>query len=96
MDIRNVRHKALKALIERDVSKGLPADHVEKIRDIVTFLLEADSPDEVMALAKYSPHRLKGDRAGVITLAVTRNWRITFVHDPGSNEIIDLDFEDYH
>ena len=96
VEIRNVRHKGLKAFIERDATKGLPAVHVDKIRDIVAFLLEAESPDEVLALTRYSPHRLKGDRAGIVSLSVTPNWRITFFHDAATTEIVDLDFEDYH
>ena len=40
MEIRNIRHKGLKAFIERGQTKGLPAAYVEKIRDIVSFLLD--------------------------------------------------------
>lgn len=37
---------------------------------------------------------LTGNRAGVWSLHVTRNWRLTFrVED---NELVDVDFEDYH
>ena len=96
MDIHNVKHKGLKAFIERDSTKGLPAAHIEKIRDIITFLLEMDALDDIFGLSKYKPHRLKGDRAGTFSLSVTPNWRITFGCNPGTNEIIDLDFEDYH
>ena len=96
MDIRNVRHKGLKAFIERGITKGLPAAQIGKIRDIVTFLIEAESLDEVFALAKYKPHRLSANRSGTFSLSVTANWRMTFSHDPESNEVADLDFEDYH
>ena len=41
-------------------------------------------------------HQLSGDRKGTWSLAVTRNWRITFRIDKTRNEIFDLDFEDYH
>ena len=27
---------------------------------------------------------------------VTANWRITFRHDTETNEIYDIDYEDYH
>jgi proteic killer suppression protein len=96
MEIRNIRHKALKAFVERGATKGLPASHVDKIRDIVAFLLDADAPDEVLKLARYQPHRLRGDRASTISLSVTANWRITFSYDSAAKEIVDLDLEDYH
>ncbi len=94
MEIRNVKNKALKAFIESESTKGLPPAHINEIRDIVTFLLEAETVEEVFDLPKYKPHRLKGSRAGTISLSVTANGRITFAHD--TNDIIDLDFEDYH
>ncbi len=96
MEIRNVRHKGLKAFIERGLTKGLPAPYVEKIRDIVTFLLEMETIDEVHDLKKYKPHALVGNRAGTFSLSVTPNWCITFSHDVTANELCDLDFEDYH
>lgn len=96
MEIRNVRHKGLRAFIEKGQPRGLPAQYVEKIRDILSFLLDIEEIDEVFDLKKYKPHRLTGDRAGTYSLSVTPNWRITFRHDPKANEIFDLDYEDYH
>ena len=40
--------------------------------------------------------RMKGDRKGIWSLHVTRNWRLTFRIDTEENEICDLDYEDYH
>ena len=96
MEIRNIRHKGLKAFVERGVAKGLPAPYVDKIGDIITYLLEMNTIDDVFALEKYRPHRLKGDRLGTISVSITPNWRITFGHDRETNEIVDLDFQDYH
>jgi toxin HigB-1 len=96
MEIRNVKHKGLKAFIERGQERGLPSQYIDKVRDIIGFLLEIDTIEEVLALKKYKPHRMTGDRAGQFTLSVTPNWRITFSFDAAANEIIDLDFEDYH
>ena len=77
-------------------SKGLPAQYVENIRDIVSFLSDIEDIDEVFDLRKYKPHRLTGDRVGTYSFSVTPNWRITFRHDPKANEVFDLDYEDYH
>ncbi len=38
--------------------------------------------------------RLTGDRKGTWSLFVTKNWRMTFRID--RDEIVDLDYEDYH
>ena len=96
MDIRNIRHKGLRNLVAKDMRKGLPPDHVEKIADIMAFLIDIESIDEVFALQKYKPHLLSGDRAGTYSLHVTANWRITFRHDAVEDELYDVDFEDYH
>ena len=96
MEIRNIRHKGLRRLVERDDSKGLPQDYVVKIADIVAFLIDMESIEEIFDLPKYKPHLLSGDRAGTYSLHVSANWRITFRHDAESNEIYDLDYEDYH
>ena len=39
-------------------------------------------------------HQLTGDRKGVWSLHVTRNWRLTFRIE--EDEIVDVDYEDYH
>ena len=96
MEIRNVKHKGLRTFIEKGQFKGLPAQYIDKIRDIVTFLLDIELIDEVFDLKKYKPHRLTGDRSGTFSFSVTPNWRITFRYDAKSNELFDLDYEDYH
>ena len=96
MEIRNIKLKGLTNVIEKGQTKGLPPQYLDKIGDIVGFLLDIEAIDEVFALTKYEPHRLTGDRAGAYALSVTPNWRIPFGHDAEDNEIIDLDYEDYH
>jgi proteic killer suppression protein len=39
-------------------------------------------------------HTLTGDRKGIWSLHVTRNWRLTFRID--ADEVLDVNFEDYH
>ncbi len=96
MEIRNVRHKGLRNLVEKNNPKGLPQDYVPKIADIMAFLIDMESIDEVFVLQKYKPHLLGGDRAGTYSLHVTANWRITFEHDADANELFNVDYEDYH
>lgn len=96
MRIRNVVHKGLRRFIERDDASGLPATFVEKIRNIVTYLLAMQSAEELKRVPSWKAHQLTGDRKGVWSLAVSRNWRITFGVDEVEQELVDLDYEDYH
>ncbi len=96
MKIRNVIHKGLRRFIVRDNPSGLPPATVEKVRNMVTFLLEMEDIQEVRSLRHWKAHQLTGDRKGTWSLAVTGNWRITFSVDETEGEVVDLDFEDYH
>ena len=96
MNIRNVIHKGLKRLIERDDTSGLPPATIEKIRNIVSFLQSMAGSDELRTIPSWKAHRLTGNRRGTWSLSVTRNWRLTFRIEESDGEIVDLDFEDYH
>jgi proteic killer suppression protein len=96
MRIRNVRHRGLKRFIERDDASGLAAAVVEKVRNIVSFLQEMQNVQELSDVPSWKAHQLTGDRKGIWSLSVTRNWRITFSVDQAEGEIVDLDYEDYH
>ena len=94
MKIRSFGHKGLKRLYLEDNGKGLPPDAVNKLRAILTFLQDMQDPEKLRAFPLWKAHQLSGDRKGVWSLHVTRNWRLTFqVKD---NEILDVDYEDYH
>ena len=61
---------------------------------MVAFLQDMETGDELHVIAVWNVHRLTGDRKGVWSLHVTRNWRLAFrVED---EEVVDVDFEDYH
>lgn len=86
----------MRNFVEKNNSKGLQQDFVEKIADIMAFLIDIESGAEVFDLQKYKPHLLTGDRAGTYSFHVTANWRITFRHDAEENELYDVNYEDYH
>lgn len=96
MQIRSVRHRGLRRLIEDDDVSGLPAQSVAKLRNMIAFLQDMGHEDELRSVPYWKAHRLSGDRKGDWSLFVTRNWRLTFRIDEQGIEIIDLDFEDYH
>lgn len=96
MKIRNVVHKGLRKLIEDDNAAGLQPVVVNKLRKIVSFLQEMEHEDALHSIPVWKAHQLTGNRKGVWSLLVTKNWRITFSIDKGDIEIIDLNYEDYH
>ena len=95
MKIRNIVHKSLKRLYTEDSSKGLAAETVDKLRKMLAFLQDMQNIDELRTIPVWKAHQLTGNRKGVWSLHVTRNWRLTFWIDD-ENEINDLNLEDYH
>ena len=96
MKSRNVLHRGLRRSIARDDASGLPPAVVERVRAIVTFLQEMEDPGELRDVPGWRVHRLAGALRGTWRLTVTRNWRLTFRIDRTEQEIVDLDYEDYH
>jgi toxin HigB-1 len=85
--IRTVIHKGLRRLIEDDNTSGLPAAVVPKVRNIVSFLQDMEQESELRTVPSWKAHQLTGDRKGVWSLFVTKNWRITFRIDQAEIEI---------
>ena len=96
MKIRNVVHRGLRRFIASNDSSALAPAVVEKVRNIVTFLQEIEDVRELQDVSSWKVHRLSGGRKGTWSLAVTRNWRLTFRVDDAEGEIFDLNYEDYH
>ena len=92
--IRNIRHRGLRALFETGSAKGIPAAYADKLRRVLFTLNTARALPEAADLPGYGLHQLTGDRRGVWSITVSRNWRITFTVD--GIEAVDVDFEDYH
>lgn len=96
MRIRNFVHRGLKRLYTEDNPKGLPADGVDKIRKMLAFLQDMKDAGELRSIPTWKAHRMSGDRKGTWSLYVTRNWRLTFRVVAAENEILDVNYEDYH
>ena len=91
--IENFKHKGLKRLFENGESKGLLADHVEKIENILAVLNRAARPSD-MDLPGFKVHPLKGDRKGFYGVTVRANWRVIFRFEEGN--ACDVELIDYH
>lgn len=94
MESRSFRHKGLKQFYEEGVTKGLPSDCLAKLRAMFAVLDQMAGVEELAAWPAWRVHELTGDRKGTWSLHVTRNWRLTFRVE--SNELFDVNFEDYH
>ncbi len=94
MEIASIRHKTLERFFTTGNVRGLDAGTIDRLRRMFTFLNAAANVDELRVPPNYNAHLLTGDRAGVWSLTVTRNWRMTFsIDDAGA--IVDVDLEDY-
>lgn len=95
MDIETIRHKPLRTFAETGRAKGLPADLLPRIRNMLAYLAAIGTVEELLIPPNFGAHMLTGDRKGTWSLTLTRNWRMTFrVSD--ATAIEDLDLEDYH
>ncbi len=94
MNIKSVRHKGLKRLIEDDDERGVRGDLANRIRNVLTALIAAENMEAVQGPPGWHIHQLSGDRENEWSISVSGNWRLTFWIEEG--QISDLDLEDYH
>jgi len=91
--IESFRHKGLRQLFENDNAKGVSAEHVRKIKQILAVLHAAQTID-ALRLPTFGLHALKGDLKGFWAATVRANWRIVFRFEDG--RALDVDLIDYH
>lgn len=94
MDIVSITHKGLKDFIEKNDAKGLKQDQIARIRRVLAVLISAQNMDAVQGPPGWRIHQLKGDRAGVWSISISGNWRMTFAIE--NSHIAELNLEDYH
>jgi toxin HigB-1 len=94
MRIRSFRHKGLKRLYETGSRRGIPADVVVKVEDILHAVEQARHIEQIGLFPGWKLHPLKGARRGEWSIWVTGNYRLTF--RVVAEEVIDVDLEDYH
>ena len=91
--IQSFRHKGLKRLYEDDDPRGVAAEHLTKLRNILARLDAAGSAED-MNLPGFNLHPLKGQLHGFMAVTVRANWRVIFrfVED----HAFEVDYLDYH
>jgi toxin HigB-1 len=91
--IESFRHKGLRQLFDDDNPKGVSAEHVRKIKQILALLDAAQNMAD-LDYPTFRLHPLKGDLKGFWSMTVRANWRIIFHFDDG--KATDVDLVDYH
>ena len=89
-------HKGLGRFIETGSTAGIQPASARKLLRVLAFLQDMESEYELYTIPMWRVHQLTGSRRGTWSLSITRNWRITFRIDFTENEIIDLNYENYH
>jgi len=87
------RHKGLERLFTSGETRGVSAQHVQRLRRLLASLSTATSPLN-MNIAGYQLHPLVGERKGEWAVSVSGNWRLVFRFE-GENAT-DVDLVDYH
>jgi proteic killer suppression protein len=87
------RHKGLRDFYEAGTTKGIRADQTRRIAIILADLDNATSLED-LSRPSLRLHELKGERKGTWSVTVNVSWRITFTHDDGKFDALDL--EQYH
>ncbi len=91
--IGSIRHKGLKRLYEDDDPRGVIAEHLVKLRDILVRLDAAGAVGD-MDLPGFKLHPLKGELKGRWAVTVRANWRVIFRF--ADRDALDVDYVDYH
>jgi proteic killer suppression protein len=91
--IKSFRHKGLRTLFESGNARGVKADQVARIEEILSLLSVAESV-QAFSLPSLRLHPLKGEFKGFWSVTVSANWRIIFRFDGG--DCYDVDLVDYH
>jgi len=91
--IEGFKHKGLRRLFQDDDARGVSAEHVRKIRQILAVLHTAETID-ALRLPTFGLHALKGDFKGLWAVTVRANWWIIFRFENGKATNVDL--VDYH
>lgn len=92
--IRSFRHKGLRRLFEDDDARGIPSQLAGKLRNILTFLNAANTPEQAAPFPGLRLHPLKGDMRGMWSITVTGNLRVVFRFEAA--DVYDVDLVDYH
>jgi proteic killer suppression protein len=92
IDRASIRHRGIRAFVERGVTRGLPASLAQRICARLAVLEEMAKIGDLPPT--YNAHQLRGARRGTWSISVNGPWRLTFKFR--KEAVFDLDLEQYH
>jgi toxin HigB-1 len=92
--IKSFRHKGLERFYRTGVTTGIQVAHAVRLRRQLFALSKARKPSD-MGAPGWDLHPLKGNEAGIWSVSVNGNWRMTFGFDEDGDAIL-VDYRDYH
>ena len=94
MPILNIKHKGIRRLYEEGSARGINADFVDKLENMLQVIDQAENVEDIDLFPGWRLHSLKGDLEGFWSLTISGNWRLIFRFEDG--DASDLDLIDYH
>ncbi len=91
--IKSFKHRALSDFYTDNCKKAFNVIDLPKITRILDRLSDSLTVND-MNIPGWNLHELRGDRKGVWSVAVRKNWKITFRFEKGN--AYQVNFEDYH
>jgi proteic killer suppression protein len=91
--IKRFRHKGLERFMLSEDLRGLDPRLIDKLRQMLSRLEDGPLP-QALNLPGWKLHQLKGDMAGVWSVWVTGNLRLTFEIE--GEDATNVDLIDYH
>ena len=91
--IKSFKHKGLELFFETGSTKGIQANHEQKLR-IILGALDVAKKLENLDIPAFRLHPLKGNLKGLYSITVQENWRVTFTFK--GEDVYVVDYQDYH
>ena len=91
--IKDFKHKGLGKFFVTNSTRGIQSKHSSKLRMRLAMLNAAIEVDD-MNKPGWNLHQLKVKKAGIWSIKVSGNWRVTFRFKEGDAFIVN--YEDYH
>jgi toxin HigB-1 len=91
--IKEFRHKGLQAFFKTGSKAGIQPHHAPRLAAMLRRLNEASNV-QGMNVPGWNLHGLSGELAGLYSVGVNGNWRITFAFE-GEDAVL-VDYQDYH
>jgi proteic killer suppression protein len=93
--IKSFKHKGLRLLWETNKPGKLPADQLNRIKQMLEVIDSAQSvPKDFGFFLSWRIQPLKGSLKGYWSITVKENWRIIFQFD--EQNAFNIDYLDYH